>query len=331
MIKKTEFDKVLGFEDMPREEVVKRAADVPMKEPKQEIIPHSEGEAHLTIFKGTEIRRVFHNNEWWHSVIDVVGSLSQSKDPSRYWSELKKKLSEESGGSELFDKIEQLKMPGKDGKMYLTDCANTETILRIIQSIPSPNAEPFKRWLAKTAYERILEFQNPEIAVKRAILNWQIQGRDDDWIEARLRSIVVRNELTSEWQKRGIEKGWQYGFLTNVISKETFNVDTDGHKEIKSLSDSHSLRDHMTDLELVFTMLGEKSTAAIAQATDAVGFGLNIAAATAGGKVAGDARKGLEEKLQKSVVSSSNFLKSSRVKDPEQLTAKKEEKESQAE
>lgn len=323
MAQSTEFDKELGFENMSKDEVIKHAAGAMKKEPKQEAVPYCEGDAQLTLFKDKEIRRIFHNNEWWHSVVDIVGILSQSTDPGRYWPELKANIIKESDGSQLLGEIEKLRMPGKDGKMYLTDCANTETILRIIQSIPSPNAEPFKRWLAKTAYERILETQNPELAVKRAILNWQIQGRNDDWIEARLRTIVVRKELTDQWQKRGIAEGIQYAVLTNVISKETFGVDIDGHKDIKGLK-SHNLRDHMTDLELVFTMLGEKSTVAIAQAMDAQGFGDNVRAANSGGKVAGDAREGLEKKLGHSVVSPSNFLANKRASDPQKLTAKKE-------
>jgi DNA-damage-inducible protein D len=171
----------------------------------------------------------------------------------------------------------------------------------------SPKAEPFKRWLARVGYERIEEFQNPEIAVKRAILNWQIQGRTDDWIEARLRSIVVRHELTSEWANRGIVEGYEYAMLTNIVSKETFGLDIQDHKKLKSLK-SQNLRDHMTDFELVLTMLGEKSTAAITQTSDAHGLEQNKTAARSGGRVAGNARKELETQLGRSVVSKDNFL-----------------------
>jgi hypothetical protein len=195
-----------------------------------------------------------------------------------------------------------------------------EIALRIIQSIPSPKAEPFRRWLAKVGYERIQEIQDPEIAVKRAILMWQAQGRTSDWIEARLRCIVVRRELTDQWQRGGIT-GAEYGRLTNIISKETFDLDTGQHKQLKGLT-KQNLRDHMTDLELVFTMLGEKSTAAIAQATKAQGLHQNANAAKSGGRVAGDARRDLERQLNGSVVSRSNFLEGTRKKDPEKLTQK---------
>lgn len=221
----------------------------------------------------------------------------------------------------MYEKIVQLKLPATDGKLYETDTANTETVFRIIQSIPSPKAERFKRWLAKVGYERIQEFQDPEISVKRAIANWQIQGRTDDWIEARLRSIVARNDLTSEWARRGVREGIEYATLTNVISEETFGIDTQQHKKVKGLR-SQNLRDHMTDLELIFTMLGEKSTTAIAQASHAYGFEDNRDAATKGGQVAGDARRGLEARTGKKVVSSSNFLNSQRQADPRKLTHK---------
>jgi DNA-damage-inducible protein D len=210
-------------------------------------------------------------------------------------------------------------MQADDGKFYLTDTVTVETALRIIQSIPSRNAEPFKQWLARVGYERIQEIQDPEIAVKRAILTWQAQGRTSDWIEARLRCIVVRRELTDQWQRGGIT-GSEYGRLTNIISNATFDLDTAQHKLLKGLGGKHNLRDHMTDLELVFTMLGEKSTAAIAQASQADGFNDNARSARSGGRVAGDARRALERQLDSHVVSRSNFLENSRKKDPEKLT-----------
>jgi len=181
--------------------------------------------------------------------------------------------------------------------MYLTDAVNVETALRIIQSIPSRKAEPFKRWLARVGYERIQEIQDPEIAVKRAIIMWQAQGRTSDWIEARLRCIVVRRELTDRWQQGGIT-GSEYGRFDEHISKQTFDLDTAQHKNLKELAGRHNLRDHMTDLELVFTMLGEKSTTEIARASDATGFSQNASAAHAGGRVAGDARRDLERQLK---------------------------------
>jgi DNA-damage-inducible protein D len=311
---KKEFIKSLKVADMPMDEVISRAA-LATREGAKPNETHLEGdtvafegECQLTLWNRKEIRKTFHNNEWFFSVVDVIQAITESKEPSRYWSQLKRQISEKERVSQLFANIEQLKMPGIDGKMYLTDTANVETLFRIIQSIPSPKAEPFKRWLARVGYERIEEFQNPEIAVKRAIINWKIQGREDDWIEARLRSIVVRHELTSEWAKRGVQEGYEYGYLTNIISKETFGLKTDEHKKLKGLT-SQNLRNHMTDFELVFTMLGEKSTAAIARKNDAIGLDENAKAAHSGGRVAGDARRGLEQELGRSVVSKENFLK----------------------
>ena len=310
-----------GADDTPMDKVRKEAAENTQRKrvQKGELIP--EGLAQQVLFRDKEIRQVFLNGEWFFSIIDVVGAIADTDNPGRYWSDLKRQLAEEEGFSEVYDKIVKLKMPGADGKTYPTDSGNVETVLRVVQSIKSKGAEPFKRWLAKVGYERIQETQNPEIAVKRAILNWQVQGRTGDWIEARLRSIVARKDLTDEWDKRGIIDR-QYGILTNIVSKETFEVTTDQHKAHKGLSKSHNLRDHMTDLELVFIMLGEKSTAAIAQALNAKGFYDNAQAASHGGRVAGDARKGLEAKMNKKVVSESNFLNGGREKDPELLTDK---------
>ena len=220
----------------------------------------TEGQLQIAEFKGKEIRKVLHDDEWYFSVVDVVEALADSPRPSQYWSTLKKKLIEEGGGDQLFHIMEQLKMPGADGKDRPTDAANTETILRIIQSIPSKKAETFKRWLARVGYERILEYQNPELAIKRAILDYKIQGYDDEWIDARVRSIFVRNELVSEWARRGVRDGEEYATLTNVIQAATFGVGVRDHKNLKTLKKHHNLRDHMTDMELIFTMLGEKST-----------------------------------------------------------------------
>ena len=270
------------------------------------IIP--EGQLEIALFKGKEIRRILHDGEWFFSVVDVIEAVTESKTPRRYWSELKAKMTREGADNQLFDKIEQLKVPSGDGKLYATDTANVETIFRIIQSVPSKKAEPFKRWLAKTGYERILEFQNPEIAIKRAVLDYKVQGYDDEWINARVRSILTRNELTGEWKKRGIKEGYEYATLTNVIQKAVFDLGIKDHKELKQLKKHHNLRDHMSDLELIFTMLGERSTKDIAIADDARGFGENEQAANAGGKVAGDARLALEKRTEKSVVSSDNFL-----------------------
>lgn len=287
----------------------------------RDLVP--EGEFQLAFFKGYEIRKVCHEDEWWFSVVDVVGAISQSTNPRRYWSDLKRELTEKEGYSELYEDIVQLPMQGKDGKLYQTDAANVETLFRIIQSIRSPHAEPAKKWLARVGYERIQETQNPELAIKRAILTYQLQGRSDDWIDKRIRSIVVRKELTSEWKKRGIE-GKEYGLLTSIISQQTFGgVNPDGHKRVKGLGKNHNLRDHFTDLELIFIMLGERSTQEVAQVRDAQGLNENKAAARAGGGVAGRARVDLERETGQLVVSKANFLKGGeRALDPERLTRK---------
>jgi DNA-damage-inducible protein D len=312
---KTQQEITKQVNDMPMDEVLRTVAAV-QKAASQSAPNRSddntvayEGECQLTLFNRREIRKVFHKSEWYFSVVDVIGAIAETTQPRRYWSELKTQLTAKEGFTQLFAHIEQLKMQSSDGKHYLTDAVNVETLFRLIQSIPSPKAEPFKRWLARVGYERIEEFQNPEIAIKRAMVNWRIQGRTDDWIEARLRSIVVRHELTSEWAKRGIEEGIQYGQLTNIISKETFGLKTQEHKKLKSLAPSHNLRDHMTDFELVLTMLGEKTTAAIAQTSEAQGFQQNAIAARSGGRVAGNTRKELEEQLGRPIVSTENFLK----------------------
>ena len=290
-------------------ELIEQAAKTtPVALRKIEQPPIPEGHTQICLFKSEEIRQILHDDEWWYSVVDIVGVLSQSQNPSRYWSELRKKLMEESGTSELFDNIEQLKMPGKDGKMYPTDCANAETVFRIVQSVPSPRAEPFKKWLAKTAYERILEMQNPEIAVKRAIASYELQGRNNEWIRRRIETIISRNELTAEWKERGVKEGVEYAVLTDEISSGTFGVTTREHKEYKRLEKRHSLRDHMTGLELVLTMLGEEATKEIAVNTDARGFYKNRMAARSGGKIAGETRRSIEEKSGKKVLSSNNFL-----------------------
>lgn len=266
-----------------------------------------DGELELVPFKKDGIRRVCHNDEWWYSVVDVVSALTGSERGRKYWSDLKTKMIEKEGFSELSDEIGQLPMPGADGKMYRTDVANAETILRIIQSISSPKAEPFKRWLARVGYERIQEAQDPEVLIKRAIMHYTVQGRSDDWIEKRIRSIVARKELTAEWAKRGVKEGTEFAMLSNIISQQTFGVGAEQHKRVKGLK-SQNLRDHMTDMELILTMLGETSTKEIAQQKDAQGLLQNADAAKAGGDIAGGARKQIEAQTGQKVVSSQNFL-----------------------
>lgn len=328
MTDKKQLSKEFGL-DMPKEEAIERAAKATAGSSKSlavEVKAVADGDAQTTLFKGKEVRQVCHNNEWFFSIVDVIRAVTETDRPSQYWSDLKTQLADSEGFIELYGNIVQLKMIAPDGKMRETDAVNVETLFRIIQSIPSTKAEPFKKWLAKTGYERIQEIQNPEIGVKRAIVQWQVQGRSEDWIDARIRAIVTRKDLTDEWKARGIVDGQEYGQLTNIISRKTFGLDTAAHKKHKGLK-AHSLRDHMTDLELIFTMLGEKSTTAIAVATDAQGFKANADAATSGGKVAGDARRNLETKLGKPIVSKDNFLGlNSRVNDPKQLTMKQSKK-----
>lgn len=268
-----------------------------------------EGETSIDLFKptGKEIRKVFHNDEWHFSIVDVIVAITDSDRPRKYWSDLKRKLSKE-GAVELSEKIGQFKMPSQDGKERETDAANAETLFRIIQSIPSPKAEPLKRWLAKVAFERLDESRDPEKAIRRAMLAYRLKGYPDDWINARVRTILSRKELTSEWSKRGVKEGYEYAILTNVISQETFNLGTQEHKDYKSLEKADNLRDHMTDIELILTMLGEKSTTSIATVRNAQGFEENKSAAHSGGKIAGGARKNLEKQLGRSVVSEENYL-----------------------
>jgi len=274
-----------------------------------------EGELELVPFKKDGIRRVCHNDEWWYSIIDVVTALSGSERGRKYWSDLKRKMIDNEGFSELSDEIGQLPMEGADGKMYRTDVATAETVLRIIQSISSPKAEPFKRWLARVGYERIQESQDPEVLIKRAIMHYTVQGRSDDWIEKRIRSIVARKELTAEWRKRGVKEGKDFAMLSNIISEHTFGVGVDRHKRLKGLK-SQNLRDHMTDMELILTMLGETSTKEIAVTRDAQGLYENAQAAKSGGDIAGSARRQIEDKTGQKVVSSHNFLGGSKTPDP---------------
>lgn len=266
-------------------------------------------ENHLVVFQERSIRRTWNNEEWWFSVVDVCGVLSESADPSAYWRKLKQRLGAE--GSEVVTFCHGLKLEAPDGKQRMTDCANTEGLFRIVQSIPSPRAEPFKRWLAQVGYERVKEIENPELASARARELYQAKGYPQAWIEKRLRSIAVRGELTDEWKARGVAEGKEYAILTAEIAKATFGVTPGAHTRLKGLHKvrtGNNLRDHMTDLELIFTMLGEASTTEIARRKDALGFGENRDAAKQGGAVAGNARKELEAKSGKPVVSRANYL-----------------------
>ena len=260
----------------------------------------------IAIFQKKEIRKVFYKSEWWFSVIDVVEALSGTDRPRKYWGDLKKKLEKE-GYSEVSEKIGQLKLAASDGKKYLTDCATTETIFRIIQAIPSPKAEPFKRWLARVGYERIEEIEDPELATKRTRAIYKAKGYSDAWIEKRMRGIEVRETLTDEWKKRGVKEGQEYAILTAEISRATFGMTPSQYQKLKGLK-RENLRDHMNDLELIFTMLGEASTTEIAKNKNTRGFIENKTAAKEGGAIAGDARKKLELKSGKKVSTDKNYL-----------------------
>ena len=262
----------------------------------------------MIVFEDKKIRRVWHGADWWFSIVDVVFSLTNSPTPRQYWGKVKVREFEQLQLSPIWI---QLKMKSSDGKMYLTDCANKEGLFRIIQSIPSKRAEPFKIWLAKVGSERIDEIENPELAQDRARLYYEKKGYPKSWIEKRLRGIAIRQDLTQEWDDRGVKEGKEYAILTNEIAKATFGVSIDEHKGIKGLEPkfkNQNLRDHMTDLELIFGMLGEASTTEIVRNKDVKGFDKNLVAAKLGGSVAGDARKDLEKKSGKKVVSSKGVL-----------------------
>ncbi|MBI2576087.1 Bro-N domain-containing protein [Candidatus Woesearchaeota archaeon] len=274
----------------------------------------------LVVFQGNKIRRTWFNDEWWFSVVDIIGALTQTDRARKYWSDLKTKLQDE--GFEVSEKIGQLKLMAEDGKLRLTDCANTKNMFRIIQSIPSPKAEPFKEWLAQVGYDRVQEIENPELAQKRMKEIYQAKGYSDDWIEKRVRGIAVRDELTDEWKKRGLLEEREYAILTAEISKATFGMTPNEYKEFKGLK-KENLRDHMNDLELIFTMLGEASTTRIARDKDAQGFIETKEAAKKGGSVAGVARKELEQQSVRKVSTPENYLSEPEKK--KKLEGKKKE------
>ncbi len=261
----------------------------------------------IALFKGKKIRKTIHNNEWWFSTIDVVEALTDTDRPRKYWSDLKTKLFKE-GYVEVSEKIGQLKLQAPDGKLRETDCANTETMFRIIQSIPSPKAESFKRWLAKVGYERVQEIENPELATKRTRMLYKLKGYSGSWIEKRMRGIAIREELTDEWQKRGVRQQKEYEILTAEISKAAFGVTPSEYKKLKGLK-RENLRDHMDDFELIFTMLGERVTTEISQQEKPDTFPKNKTVAKRGGSVAGKARTETEKEIGRSVVSKENYLK----------------------
>jgi len=261
---------------------------------------------HLAIFEGNHIRRYWDDQteKWYFSVVDVVGVLSESTEPRNYWKVLKNRLNAE--GSEVVTKCNQLKMIAPDGKYYLTDAADTEVMLRLIQSIPSPNAEPFKLWLARVGYERLEETADPELAINRALKTYLSKGYSPAWIMQRLKSIEIRKELTDEWEKSGVKEGIEFAILTDEITKAWTGMTTREYKNLKDLK-KENLRDNMTNLELVLSMLAETATTEISKNEEPEGFDLSKKIAKEGGEVAGNARKQIEKKVGKSVLTDENF------------------------
>jgi DNA-damage-inducible protein D len=260
--------------------------------------------SNLIPFGDKEIRKIWHNEEWYFSIVDVIGFLSDSPIPRNYWTKVKKDLIEE---SQLHPFWMQLKLTSKDGKKYKTDCANTEGVLRIAMSVPSPKAEPLKLWLAEQGKRTIEETENPELGFERLAEMYKLKGRSDEWIKRRMQSIDTRKELTDEWKIRGVKEGQEYSILTATIAKGTFGLTPSEHSKLKGL-ERENLRDHMTPLELILTALGEEVTRTIAVKEDAQGFNENHEAAQKGGKTAGEALKRVEAATGEKVVSKDNFL-----------------------
>lgn len=255
----------------------------------------------LLPFEGKEIRKIWYDEQWYFSVVDVIEILAESQNPQSYWGQLKKRE------PHLLTICQKVKLKGRDGKNYPSDCANTEGVLRLVMSVPSPKAEPLKLWLAQVGTERIQETENPEISIDRLTELYRAKGYDDNWISTRLKTIGIRKELTDEWQKRGVKENSEYAILTAEIAKATFGLTPSEHAKLKGL-EKQNLRDHMTNLELVFTALGEEVTRQLAIRDDAQGFLQNQDAAMQGGTFAGNARERLETEKGLKVVSSDNFL-----------------------
>jgi DNA-damage-inducible protein D len=262
----------------------------------------------IILFEEKQVRRAWNEAEekWYFAIVDVIAALTGSPNPQVYWRVMKKRLLAE--GNQTVTNCNALKMTAADGKQRMTDVADTEQLLRLIQSIPSPKAEPFKRWLASVGYQRLEEIENPEMAAKRMRAIYEQKGYSEDWIEKRLRGIAVRDELTDEWKRRGVKEHKEFAILTAEISKATFGMTPSEYKAFKALENpKENLRDHMTDLELIFTMLGEASTTEIAKKRGAQGFPANKQAAHAGGAVAGNARRELETQSGTKVSTRKNF------------------------
>ena len=263
----------------------------------------------IVLFEGSEIRRHWNEEKelWYFSISDVVAVLTKSVDPLAYWRKLKERLLKE-GGNETVTKCHALKMIAQDGKMRLTDVADTETMLRLIQSVPSPNAEPFKLWLARVGYERLEETADPELAISRALKTYLQKGYSPEWVNQRLKSIEIRKALTDEWEKRGMKEGIEFAILTDEISRAWAGLTTKQYKNLKGLK-KENLRDNMTNLELVLNMLAETATTEISEKREPKDLLQNKQVAREGGSIAGGARRKLEKRLGRSVISKSNYLK----------------------
>jgi len=266
-----------------------------------------EKERDVALFEKKQVRRVWYKDEWWFSVVDVVEVLIQNSRARKYWNDLKRKIILVEGNMELSEKIGQLKMKSVDGKEYLTDCASTATVLRIIQSIPSPKAEPFKQWLARIGKDRIDEINDPELALERMRSIYKKKGYSKEWIEKRSRGIAVRQELTDEWQNRGLKNSKEYAILTNEIMQGAFAMKVKDYKKHKGL-EKENLRDHMNDLELILTMLAEATTTKLHRERKSVGFSPLKEDAGDGGRIAGKTRKEIEKVSGSKVISSKNYL-----------------------
>ena len=276
--------------------------------------------AEIKLFEEKKVRRVWdaEKEQWYFSIIDIIEALTGTDRPRKYWSDVKAKLKKE--GSELSENIGQLKMLSADGKLRETDAANPEQLLRLIQSIPSPKAEPFKQWLAKVGYERMQEISDPSQSIDRARENWQKLGRSEKWIQQRMTGQETRNKLTDYWKGSGVEKKDEFALLTNIIHQEWTGLTVKKHKDLKGLK-SQNLRDHMSEAELIFTALAELSTRQIAETEQAKGLAENADASKQGGRVAKNARKELEAKTGKSVITGENFLP--QKKESKQIKSKK--------
>ena len=275
----------------------------------------------LTPFEGKEIRKVWHDEQWFFSIIDVIEVLTDSTSPRTYWAKLKAK--EQATSGQTFPFSERLKLLASDGRNRLTDCANTEGILRVVMSIPSPKAEPLRLWLAQVGAERIEETENPELSFERAREVYKAKGYPDDWIGYREKSITVRKELTEEWKSRGIKEEKEYSILTATIAKHTFGLTPSEHSELKGV-DKKKLRDNMTTLELLFSALSEEITRTMTIKDNARGFYQNQESAIQGGKFTGNAIERLEKEKGIKVVSSDNYLHLKKGDNPDELPPKEE-------